>query len=297
MADNKGIKTIILSELPKHEKVKYFQFLLDNDINFTKDDKGNYIALVKVLNPQFYNDVDNQQEKMKQESNIKSIKNSDNNNYVKQQQQVLQQSMKSKQKSTSNKQVVVNEKPTNVKKENIDPLKYLKQEYLKFFTALNPLIGVRPKKLNFYQLKFYIEEIYSVRFIKDTTLLRNKVKNSGDGELNDPFPSFLIEFLTNKYIKKPMLDKNALDILLTADFYKDKSKEIEIFIKFITEEFDSEDLIFYLFVRNCIEKEMKMMFIEKAKEEIKIQYNDEKDSIDTELYLSIGTCLTSKFLI
>lgn len=68
MTDNKGIKTIVLSELPKHEKVKYFQFLLDNEINFTKDDQGNYIALVKVLNPQFYNDVDLQQEKMKEDN-------------------------------------------------------------------------------------------------------------------------------------------------------------------------------------------------------------------------------------
>jgi hypothetical protein len=40
-----------------------------------------------------------------------------------------------------------------------------------------------------------------------------------------------------------------------------------------------------------------MMFMEKAKEEIKIQYNDEREFIDTELYLSIKTCLKSKLLI
>lgn len=63
----KNIKTIVLSELPKNEKVKYFQFLIENDINFTKDERGNYIALIKVLNPQFYGDVEVQQEKMKAE--------------------------------------------------------------------------------------------------------------------------------------------------------------------------------------------------------------------------------------
>lgn len=34
--------------------MKYFNFLLENEINFTKDETGNYIALVKVLNPQYY---------------------------------------------------------------------------------------------------------------------------------------------------------------------------------------------------------------------------------------------------
>jgi len=39
--------------------MKYFQFLLENDINFTRDDNGHYIALVKVLNPNFYGDTAN----------------------------------------------------------------------------------------------------------------------------------------------------------------------------------------------------------------------------------------------
>lgn len=176
-------------------------------------------------------------------------------------------------------------------------MKYLKQNYPDFYNLLQPLLGVRPRRLNYFQLKYFIEEIYSIRFIKDTTTLRNQMsKQQGEVEVNDPFPNFVIEFLANKYIKKPLLDKNTLDILLSADYYKNQSKDIEIFIKFITEEYDSEDLIFYLFVRSCIEKEMKMMFIEKAKEEIKIQYNEDKDFIDTELYLSIKTCLKSKCL-
>ena len=34
--------------------MKYFNFLLENEINFTRDETGNYIALVKVLNPQYF---------------------------------------------------------------------------------------------------------------------------------------------------------------------------------------------------------------------------------------------------
>lgn len=48
------MKTIVFSELPNQEKKKYFNFLLENEINFTRDESGNYVALVKLLNPAFY---------------------------------------------------------------------------------------------------------------------------------------------------------------------------------------------------------------------------------------------------
>lgn len=34
--------------------MKYFNFLLENEINFTRDDNGYYVALIKVLNPAYY---------------------------------------------------------------------------------------------------------------------------------------------------------------------------------------------------------------------------------------------------
>jgi len=165
---------------------------------------------------------------------------------------------------------------------------------------LRPIVGVRGKKLNLYQLRYNIEEIYSIRFIKDTSTLRNQLtKSSKSGQevdVKDPFPNFVVEFLNNKFIKKPIVDQHALDLLLSVDFYKQKFRDVEIFSKFLNEVYDQDDLIFFLFVRSCIEKEMKMMFIEKAREEIKIQYSEDKDEIDTELYLNIKVCLKSEFL-
>ena len=38
---------------------------------------------------------------------------------------------------------------------------------------------------------------------------------------------------------------------------------------------------------------MKMMFIEKAREEIKLQYNENRDEIDSEVYLNVKNCLKS----
>jgi hypothetical protein len=50
--------------------VKYFNFLLENDINFSRDEQGNYVALVKVLNPAFYGG--SQDQKQPSKSPIKS---------------------------------------------------------------------------------------------------------------------------------------------------------------------------------------------------------------------------------
>jgi len=142
-----------------------------------------------------------------------------------------------------------------------------------------------------------IEEIYSIRFIKDTSNLRNqlvkqkKSDNNEEVDSKDPFPIFCVEFLINKYVKKNLVDQHALDILNSVEYYKTKFKEIEIFNKFLNEEYDPDDLIFFLFVRSCIEKEMKIMFIEKAREEIKVQYNENRDDIDTEVYLNVKNCL------
>ena len=44
--------------MPQQDKIKYFNFLLENDINFSRDESGNYVALVKVLNPAFYGGAD-----------------------------------------------------------------------------------------------------------------------------------------------------------------------------------------------------------------------------------------------
>ncbi len=76
----KPVRTVVLSELPKQEKLKYFQFLLENDINFSKDERGNYVALIKVLNPNFNYDVDLQKESLINESlNMKKIESNKEN--------------------------------------------------------------------------------------------------------------------------------------------------------------------------------------------------------------------------
>jgi hypothetical protein len=166
--------------------------------------------------------------------------------------------------------------------------------YSSFLKLLNPLVGVRGKRINLYQLKYYIDELYSVRFIKDTTNIKTQLyKSSNNIEVKESFSSFVVEFLMNKYIKKHMVDQNALDLLLSCEHFRKYNNKIDIFAKFLNEEYDTDDLIFFLFVRSCIEKELKFTYIEKSRDDIKLQYQEDRDDIDTETYLNIKTCIKS----
>ena len=140
--------------------------------------------------------------------------------------------------------------------------------------------------MNINELRYNIEEIYSIRFINDTNNIK---ENNGEGE-NFPFPNFVLEFLSNKYVKKPAVDQHSLDLILSIDFFKNKDTIVDIFAKFLNEELDSDDLEFYLYVRSCIEKELNTMFIELARQQTRKASglnNEEKEKS----CLSIKSCL------
>ena len=140
--------------------------------------------------------------------------------------------------------------------------------------------------MNINELRYCIEEIYSIRFINDT----NNIKEN-NGEMDSfPFPNFVLEFLDNKYIKKPSVDQHSLDLILSTDFFKSRDIIVSIFAKFLNEELDPDDLEFYLYVRSCIEKELNTMFLELARQKAKkgsILNDQEKEKS----CLSVKSCL------
>lgn len=105
-----------------------------------------------------------------------------------------------------------------------------------------------------------------------------------------PFPNFIFDFLNNKFVKKPVVDQHALDILFSVDYYSKTNDEIDVFSRFLNEEYESDDLEFFLYVRSCIEKEMNMMFIEIARENMKKQYLEDYECND--FLLNIKSCLS-----
>jgi hypothetical protein len=296
--DYKNVKTIIFSELPQQDKIKYFNFLLENDINFSRDETGNYVALVKVLNPAFYSGAEgtpnpNTSPVKKTQSNVDESKKEDEKDGIKiiSDKKKGQNASKSMPKNVANKSKQGNYKgysnyneDNSIKNKKKNPhksnehfekdkkvmqkknfLDLFEGRYQKFIEIVNPLVGIRGKRMNLNELRYCIEEIYSIRFINDTNNIK---ENNGEGE-SFPFPNFVLEFMYNKYIKKPAVDQHSLDLILSIDFFKNKDTIISIFSKFLNEELDPDDLEFYLYVRSCIEKELNTMFIEIARQQTK----------------------------
>ena len=157
------------------------------------------------------------------------------------------------------------------------------QIYSKLINVINPSPGIKGKKMDINAIKYMIQEIYSLKFLKDTQNLFNK-----DESEPEPFPVFVGNFLINKFPKKASLHKKAVDFMLSLDFYGMKHKDIKVFQQFVTEEYDSDDLIFYLFVRSCIEKELKVFFVEKAKDNLGQGLLYEKE--DNDILVPVKKC-------
>ena len=227
---------IIFSNLSKEEKIKYFNYFISNDTVFNREEEGTWIAEIDIID-----------EEAKQESNSLLLSNKNSMD--------LKSLRQSKFRST---------------KKDYDTI------YSKLISVINPPQGVKGTKMDINAIKLLIQEIYSLKFLKDTQALLSKEEVEPDS-----FPTFVGNFLINKFPKKEMLYKKSIDFMLSLDFYGMKHKDIKIFQQFVTEEYDSDDLIFYLFVRSCIEKEQKQLFLEKAKENLSqgLLYGQEDDDI------------------
>lgn len=46
-----SIPTLVLKDLPKRERDQYFNFLLENEVQFVEDEEGYFVAVIKVVNP------------------------------------------------------------------------------------------------------------------------------------------------------------------------------------------------------------------------------------------------------
>ena len=259
------------------------------------------MALVKVLNPAFYgggqstsnkttidkqkksttkiNTTDPKKEipEKKSEKIIKSIpktNNNINNNNINNNIQYKEEGNYYKNKKKSEQ--FEKEKKSLPRKSFLDSFE---GRYKKFIELVNPLVGIRGKRMNINELKYCIEEIYSIRFINDS--------NKDNDEQYFPFPNFVLEFLNNKYIKKPAVDQHSLDLILSIDFFREKDSIVDIFSKFLNEELDNDDLEFYLYVRFCIEKELNKTLIELTRQK-KGKISDEEKETNS---LSIKSCL------
>ena len=184
----------------------------------------------------------------------------------------------------SNSNIIKNKKEDK-KNNSIISTEILPKVYFNFFSLVKPMVGIRPKKITLYDLRYYIEEIYSVAFLKYTQIL--KMKSNDNNEIIFPsFPSFIFEFIVNKYAKKQLIDQTCMNILLSLEYFKLNFEDIKLFSNFLNENYNNEDLLFFLFLRSNIEKNLGVSILEKAKDDTIIQHKEDKEEIFMNLYLN-----------
>ena len=160
------------------------------------------------------------------------------------------------------------------------------QAYSKLIKIVNPNTEEKATKININNLRYIIEEIYSLKFLKETQAI---LKEEED---NEDFPNFVGNYFMNKYNKKEIRDKKIIDFTTSINFYSRNYKDIQTFSSFLNENYDIEDLIFYLFVRNCIEKELKLFFFFFSKE-----FSNDTNNDTNEILVSVKACRKIGLLI
>ena len=184
----------------------------------------------------------------------------------------------------SNSNIIKNKKEEK-KNNSIISAEILAKVYIKFISLVKPMVGIRAKKITLYDLRYYIEEIYSVAFVKYTQILKMKI-NENNENIFPSFPSFVFEFIVNKWAKKQLIDQTCMNILLSLEYFKINYEDIRLFSDFLNENYNNEDFIFFLFLRSNIEKNLGVSILEKAKDDTIIQHKEDKEEIFMNLYLN-----------
>ena len=126
-------------------------------------------------------------------------------------------------------------KPLTIKK-NVSNF-YEQESFIKqfqsFYDIVKPMYSIHAKKKTLYDLRFYIEEIYSKAFIKYTPLLRKGSRINEIEKLWPKFYKFVYDFICTKFNKKKFIDEFCMNLMTSTDFYQVQNDDIRIFAYFL----------------------------------------------------------------
>ncbi len=135
--------------------------------------------------------------------------------------------------------------------------------YTKFAALIVGKDSLRPKRRPLAWVMRLIEEVYDKRYARDTADLRAAEGDAGVddvGRMSLDFPVFLVEFFTKRYGLRQLVEQTCWDLLYNVNVLRRQFLEVEIFARFLEEFYDHDDLLFFLYVRSVIQKELNVPF-------------------------------------
>lgn len=130
----------------------------------------------------------------------------------------------------------------------IRPTELAVEKYNDAFTKLlDPMYSNRPPK-PFEWIMKSLRSIYDEKTLKDTV-------DEQEGRQMSPMPQFALQWSTRQYGLSYLSHQCSWDLVNSARAHQDKSPEIEMFRKFLDEDYSVEQLTFFLRVRaNCLRR-------------------------------------------
>lgn len=317
----KSIPTLVLGDLPPPERDHYFKFLLENEVQFVEDEYGYFVAVIRVINPKrkIYlvnsttktnindkqrllqstfsykqkivshespkEDSTNSRKKSKtpeRKRNITPFKPDFSPNQMKGISELLEQDSSF---AKSGENTLRTKTPDKVRENPIKLfLKNTKFQNLVSLAKIQATTGLRPKTLSIANLIKVIEEIYNAKYKQDTLVVEEEIMKKSSSKQLSAFPDFICDFFNEKYKNKRMVDQSLLDLCQSVENFDNDYIEVKIFSNFLSQNLDSEDLIFFLFIRNTIQKVLGIQFAPK--------YPGQKISEDTRsIFLNLKQCI------
>jgi hypothetical protein len=232
------LRVVILSELSKRDKGIYYNILANNSAKFYRDSEGRIVANVRLLSE---NAVSQRQRKVaeREKAEVKDLP------------------FEERLKRLSNIGSL------NVQVVGVEPFDY---SAFARFSALIAIDGdvVRPRLRALSWLMRLIEDAYDGRFVHE----KMDVERDNDPAADDldadqhlsSFPVFLVRQLSNLVGLKNLVDQTCWDFLYNAVRYRSEFLEVEIFLRFLQEFYDQDDLLFFLYVRAVVARTLNISF-------------------------------------
>jgi hypothetical protein len=153
--------------------------------------------------------------------------------------------------------------------------------------------NIKPQKRPLSWLLRIIEEIYDARYVHDTSELTdsseaNKAAGAPkDVKLSKIISVFVMDFFVKKYGLKSLVDQTCWDLLYNLHALRKDHLEAEVFGRFLEETYDPDDMLFFLYVRSVVQRELGFSFRSNCAE------LGERDAI----FLSFKSCVSISKLV
>lgn len=226
-------RLIILSELSTKEKEFYYNILIRNECKFHRNDNGQYVVNLRLLAP--------------------GIKKIDTSKKKKDPQQTNSFPFEERLK------LLQDDNRTIVKIIGVEEFDY--NSYPRFSLLISADgDSVQPRLKLLSWLMRYIEDLYDSRYAHEAAEIGREESYETAEKVSSIFPVFVVKRLSMKLGLRTIVEQTCWDLLYNAHTYRTDYLEVEMFCRFLQEFYDHDDLLFFLYVRSVVAKQLHVSF-------------------------------------